>query len=199
MLKLDGFAGKFGNTVSSAAGEVTVSAASVRTITREEEKIKPPSSFKLKKAFAETVQHYDASGPQNEPGMPEVKVEARTPFDAEKVRQALDTYIRSHKPETTVAIALRTHTPVVDEENIVLEVDNCLQQEKLDAVRGILQTALIKHLNNGALTLSVRIFDDTAGKQEERRLITSQDKLEHFIKQNPVVAEMAKMFGLEFE
>ena len=82
--------------------------------------------------------------------------------------------------------------------SVVLEVDNKLQYEKVEAIKSSIQNALMKHLNNGHLSLELRFFDDTKGK-EERRLITSQDKLEYFIKENPVVAEMKRMFGLEFE
>lgn len=199
MLKIDGFSSKFGNTASPVEKKIPETSSATAAVVREEEKIKPPSSFKLKKAFAETAQHYDVSRPQIVSEISEVKVEACDPFDAEKVRQALETYIGLYKPETTVSVALTTHAPFIHEGDIVLEVDNPLQLEKVKAVQSHLQNALAKQLNNGTVSLSVRIFDDTEGKQEERRLITSQDKLEHFIKENPVVGEMAKIFGLEFE
>lgn len=127
-----------------------------------------------------------------------MQIEAREVFGSDKVVAALDAYIGAHALETTVAIALKTHTPVVQGEDIVLEVDNKLQYEKVEAIKSSIQNALMKHLNNGHLSLALRFFDDTKGK-EERRLITSQDKLDYFIKENPIVAEMKKMFGLEFE
>lgn len=110
-----------------------------------------------------------------------MQVEAREAFGSEKVVAALDAYIRSHALETTVAIALKTHTPLVQGEDVVLEVDNKLQYEKVEAIKSSIQNALMKHLNNGHLSLELRFFDDTKGK-EERRLITSQDKLEYFNK-----------------
>lgn len=181
----------------SASVPVTNIPPVTTSVRREEEKIKPPASFKLKKAFAETAQSYDVSKPKSV-GEQIVQVEAREAFGSEKVVAALDAYIRSHALETTVAIALKTHTPLVQGEDVVLEVDNKLQYEKVEAIKSSIQNALMKHLNNGHLSLELRFFDDTKGK-EERRLITSQDKLEYFIKENPVVAEMKRMFGLEFE
>lgn len=61
-----------------------------------------------------------------------------------------------------------------------------------------LQNALMKDLNNGAISLTLKFFDDKNNK-EEKKLITAQDKLEHFVRQNPAVGKMCEMFGLQIE
>lgn len=126
-------------------------------------------------------------------------LEARDPFDEEKIGKVFDDYIRLHKPETTVAVALKAHRPEIRGEEVVIHVDNQLQLEHVDGIKLSLQNALMKGLNNGAVTLSFFLFDDRQHIQEEKKLITSQDKLEHFMKQNPAVAEMCRIFGLQLE
>lgn len=164
---------------------------------REEVKSKPTSSFRLKEALAETSKE-----PSVRSSMISIEqklmLEARDPFDVERVEQAFDEYIRIHKPETTLIIALKAHKPEIENYEVTLEIDNQLQLEKLEAVRVSLQNCLMKTLNNGAVAVAFRFFDDKSGK-EEIKPITSQDKLVHFIKQNPIVGEMKKMFGLELE
>jgi len=72
------------------------------------------------------------------------KVEARDVIDEGKVVAALERYIQDHRPEPTVAIALKTHRPEIDGENIVLAVDNQLQQDKLEALKMHLRNVLMK-------------------------------------------------------
>lgn len=97
-----------------------------------------------------------------------------------------------------VAVALKAHRPEISGEEITIEVDNNLQMEHLESLKIGLQNHLIKKLNNGGITLHFCLFEPGSGK-EEKKLITAQDKLEHFIKLNPVVEEMRKRFGLQFE
>ena len=88
--------------------------------------------------------------------MQQFKVEARDVIDERKVVAALERYIQDHRPEPTVAIALKTHRPEIDGENIVLAVDNQLQQDKLEALKMHLRNVLMKLLNNGFITLSFK-------------------------------------------
>lgn len=125
-------------------------------------------------------------------------VEARDVFDETKVRDVFDRLIRQQHPGTIVSIALKSHTPEVEGNRIIVKVDNQIQAEKLEAIRHNLQHALMQGLNNGFIELEIRIFENTSG-EEERRLITAQDKLAYFMEENPVVAEMKKLFGLELE
>ena len=103
--------------------------------------------------------------------MQQFKVEARDVIDERKVVAALERYIQDHRPEPTVAIALKTHRPEIDGENIVLAVDN---------------------------QLSFKLFDDQ-NSTEEKKLFTAGEKFRHFIELNPVVADLKSIFGLELD
>jgi len=103
------------------------------------------------------------------------KVEARDVIDERKVVAALERYIQDHRPEPTVAIALKTHRPEIDGENIVLAVDNQLQQDKLEALKMHLRNVLMKLLNNGFITLSFKLFDDQ-NSTEEKKLFTAGEQ-----------------------
>lgn len=127
-----------------------------------------------------------------------VPLSAHDAFDEVKVKAVFDLFIRQERPETSVSIALTSHNPEIEGDRIIIRADNQLQIEKLEAIRHSLQNMLMRELNNGSVTLEIRIFENASG-EEERRLITSQDKLAYFIKENPVVAEMSKLFGLELE
>ena len=130
--------------------------------------------------------------------MQQFKVEARDVIDEGKVVAALERYIQDHRPEPTVAIALKTHRPEIDGENIVLAVDNQLQQDKLEALKMHLRNVLMKLLNNGFITLSFKLFVDQ-NSTEEKKLFTAGEKFQHFIELNPVVADLKSIFGLELD
>ena len=139
--------------------------------------------------------------------MQQFKVEARDVIDERKVVAALERYIQDHRPEPTVAIALKTHRPEIDGENIVLAVDNQLQQDKLEALKMHLRNVLMKLLNNGFITLSFKLFDDQ-NSTEEKKLFTAGEKFRHFIEPQSrrcrpeidirVGARLKKVKGLTF-
>lgn len=194
LLKIEGFDGKF-----QVTGEEREKQPETTTPVKKilpEEKTKPSASFKLKEAFAASSQDYN--GKKDVVAEQRIKLDARDTFDAGQVEKAYDDYIRVHKPETTVVVALKAHKPVIRGEEICIEIDNQLQQERLEALKINLQNALMRSLNNGFISLSLKFFDDKNNK-EEKKLITAQDKLEHFVKQNPVVGKMCEMFGLQIE
>lgn len=193
-MKIEGFDGKF-----QVTGEEREKQPETTTPVKKilpEEKTKPSASFKLKEAFAASSQDYN--GKKDVVAEQRIKLDARDTFDAGQVEKAYDEYIRVHKPETTVVVALKAHKPVIRGEEICIEIDNQLQQERLEALRINLQNALMRSLNNGFISLSLKFFDDKNNK-EEKKLITAQDKLEHFVQQNPVVGKMCEMFGLQIE
>ena len=194
LLKIEGFDGKF-----QVTGEEREKQPETTTPVKKilpEEKTKPSASFKLKEAFAASSQDYN--GKKYVVAEQRIKLDARDTFDAGPVEKAYDDYIRVHKPETTVVVALKAHKPVIRGEEICIEIDNQLQQERLEALKINLQNALMRSLNNGFISLSLKFFDDK-NNNEEKKLITAQDKLEHFVQHNPVVGKMCEMFGLQIE
>lgn len=157
---------------------------------------KPSASFNLKKAFAESTKVYENK--KTESAEEQVKLTGRDLFDVEKVEAVFKEYIKLHNPERTVVVALKAHKPVIDGDEIILKIDNKLQQEKLEAIRIGLLNALMKKLNNGGIRFTVQFFVEGESR-EKKTFITAQDKLEHFIKLNPVVGELKTAFGLELE
>lgn len=126
------------------------------------------------------------------------QVRARETIHDEYVKKAIQDYIAVHKPDPTITLALTTHLPLVDGEKITLLVDNQLQLDKLEAIKVHLQTVFMKSLNNGFITMEFKLFDTNTTK-EEKKLFTSSEKFEHFVKLNPVVAELKNIFGLELD
>lgn len=194
LLKIEGFDGKF-QTAGEGKEKQPAATAPVKKILPEE-KTKPSASFKLKEAFAVSSQLYNEK--KDIVSEQRIKLDARDAFDVGQVEKAYDDYIRVHKPETTVVVALKAHKPVIRGEEICIELDNQLQREHLEALKINLQNALMRSLNNGFIFLTLKFFDDKNNK-EEKKLITAQDKLEHFVQQNPAVGKMCEMFGLQIE
>ncbi len=56
----------------------------------------------------------------------------------------------------------------------------------------------MKNLKNGYVTFEFKLFDSNT-TQEEKKLFTASEKFEHFMKLNPVVADLKNIFGLELE
>lgn len=197
MLKIAGFSGKFREpgTAPEAAAEHVPGPGGKRPA--DANRSRPDSSFKIKDSLRQESQT-----------RPDVKVKTvivqqekndmRESFDEAKVVIALGKYIEEYAPEQTVSMALKTHRPVVEGEKIILLVDNQLQLEKLEAIRMHLQNILMKNLQNGYVVFEFKLFDSNTTR-EEKKLFTASDKFEHFVKLNPVVADLKNIFGLELE
>lgn len=158
---------------------------------------KPDASFRIKDSFQKIARTEPVIHKRDEVVRKE-QVVAREAFGEENVVTALEDYIGTHEAEPTVAIALKTHRPEVKGEAIIIYVDNQLQMEKLEALKQYLHNALMKKLNNGYLALSFKMFENNSPR-EEKKLFTSSEKFEHFVKLNPVVVDLKNIFGLEIE
>lgn len=111
----------------------------------------------MKKAFAESAERYDVKKPEAAPAI-SVRVEAHDAFDEGKVKGVFDRLIQQQHPDTIVSIALKSHTPEIEGDRIIVKVDNQIQVEKLEAIRHSLQNALMQGLNNGFVQLEIRIL-----------------------------------------
>lgn len=158
---------------------------------------RPSASFKIKDALKKINQAEPVVLQKKAETAPET-VEAREAFDEAAVVKALEQYITGHSLEPTIAIALKSHRPDVRDEAVVLYVDNQLQLDKLEGLKAHLLLALRRSLKNGTLSLNFQMFDDGNSK-EEKKLFTASEKFEHFLKLNPVVADLKVVFGLELE
>lgn len=195
MLKIAGFNGKFREP--GAEPESVVENVPVVKRPADVNRPRPDSSFKIKDSFRQESQVQPVVKVQPVIHQQE-KTDTRESFDEAKVVAALEKYITEHTPEQTVSIALKTHRPVIEGEKIVLLVDNQIQLEKVEAIRMHLQNMLMKNLKNGYVTFEFKLFDSNT-TQEEKKLFTASEKFEHFMKLNPVVADLKNIFGLELE
>lgn len=195
MLKIAGFNGKFREP--EAEPESVVENVPVVKRPADVNRPRPDSSFKIKDSFRQESQVQPVVKVQPVIHQQE-KLDTRESFDEAKVVAALEKYITEHTPEQTVSIALKTHRPVIEGEKIVLLVDNQIQLEKVEAIRMHLQNMLMKNLKNGYVTFEFKLFDSNT-TQEEKKLFTASEKFEHFMKLNPVVADLKNIFGLELE
>lgn len=195
MLKIAGFNGKFREP--GAEPESVVENVPVVKRPADVNRPRPDSSFKIKDSFRQESQVQPVVKVQPVIHQQE-KPDTREYFDEAKVVAALEKYITEHTPEQTVSIALKTHRPVIEGEKIVLLVDNQIQLEKVEAIRMHLQNMLMKNLKNGYVTFEFKLFDSNT-TQEEKKLFTASEKFEHFMKLNPVVADLKNIFGLELE
>lgn len=158
---------------------------------------RPDSSFKLKDSLRQASQSQPTVKVQSVVEQ-QVRVSAREEITEGGVVSALEKYIAEHRPEPTVAIALKTHRPLIEGEKVIIAVDNQLQLDKLEALKIHLHTVLTKTLNNGFISLELQLFDRNT-TQEEKKLFTASEKFEHFVKLNPVVADLKNIFGLEID
>lgn len=163
----------------------------------EPDRIKPDLSFRIKDSFKQIGQTETVRKVQGE-SEKSAQVEGHEPFGERQVTAAFEAYIAKNKPESAITVALTAHKPEIQGDSVVVEVDNQLQIDKLEFIKISLQNALMRAVNNGYITLEFKIFDNSDGKEEEK-LFTSAQKFDHFMKLNPVIAELKTMFGLELE
>lgn len=197
MLKIGGFYGKFAEPGTQPEVQAPVVLQPTTKKAADSSRVKPDPSFKIKDSLrevsrAQPVMQIKTVGEQQE------KVEARESFNEARVVAVLEKYVVDHRPEPTVAIALKSHQPIIEGEKINLLVDNQLQLDKLEALKIHLQNVLMKNLNNGFITIEFKMFDHKI-THEEKKLFTASEKYEHFLKLNPVVADLKNIFGLELE
>ena len=127
------------------------------------------------------------------------RVKAQSEFTVADVISALETYVATSQEDTTVKIALTSHTPKVQGFVITLEVDNDFLLSKVTDIHSSLLTFLTKRLNNGFITLNVQVYTEPENGEEKKRLFTAKDKFDHFVEINPAVSELKALFGLEIE
>ncbi|MDR1756521.1 MAG: hypothetical protein LBR65_06165 [Culturomica sp.] len=196
-MKIEGFAGYFENPPVQASPPASSTASSVSEPALKTKPNRPSASFKLKEAFQNTASP-EAPPSKEEFSGTTIRISGRDPFDADRVSQLLDVYIAENNPEIAVSIGLKAHDPAVSGEEITIRVDNRLQLEKTEALKKHIQNMLMQRLNNGSVKLAF-LLNEEEKEQDDRKLITSQDKLEFFIRRNPAVLELKKVFGLELD
>lgn len=150
--------------------------------------------------MAETRESFQVRQEEGGAKVEDNRVKAQSEFTMADVISALETYVATSQEDTTVKIALTSHTPKVQGFVITLEVDNDFLLSKVtDIIHPYLLSFLTKRLNNGFITLNVQVYTEPENGEEKRRLFTAKDKFDHFVEINPAVSELKALFGLEIE
>lgn len=160
--------------------------------------VRPEGSFRIKDSL-KTITQTDPVRKAEEVVVKREQIASREAFGQPEVVAALESYVAAHKPEPIISVALRAHKPDVQGEKIVVLADNQLQIDKLENIKFQIQNFLMRSLKNGFITLSFQIFDDQTHQDEVKKLYTASEKFEHFLKLNPVVADLKVIFGLELD
>lgn len=159
---------------------------------------RPEGSFRIKDSLKKITQAEPARKAE-EAVIRQEQVNSREAFGQPEVVRTLEAYVATHKPEPIISVALRAHKPDVEGEKIVVLADNQLQIDKLESIKFQIQNFLMRTLKNGFITLSFQIFDDNTHTSEVKKLYTASEKFDHFLKLNPVVADLKVIFGLELD
>ena len=190
LLKIDNFGGKFqqGEGVALPVEKPRVQSAP---------KVSAIHSFKLKEAMAEAKDYVEIQK-VTEVEKVEKKIKAQDAFDTKAVSVVLSSFVDDSAGEA-IRVALTSHTPKVNGFVITLEVDNEFLLAKMNDLHPQIIAYLTERLNNSFITLNFELYKETGNDRENKRLFTSKDKFEHFVKLNPAVGELRSLFGLEIE
>lgn len=196
LLKIDGFDGKFGAAVASSVHPVTKPVA--ETVATTSVRNRPDSSFKIKDTLSEVSRMVQPVIKSVSSSQQPEEVKSREQITVDSVVNAIKRYIEVHHPESIVSIALETHVPSVEGEQITIWVDNQLQLDKLESIQQHFHHAVAKLLNNGFISLQFRLFE-AEDAHETRKLFTAGEKFAHFVELNSAVAKLRNIFGLELD
>ena len=194
-MKIEGFTGKFGETVSKVP--VAKAADTPKVQSSSPVRSRPVSSFKIKDTYSQMLHEQPVVVREQQEEKHE-KIVAREAINEAKVMAAFERYIIEYKPEQMVVIALKSHQPLVQGEQITILVDNQLQIDKVEGIKMHFHHSLMKFLNNGFIALNFDLFD-VGVTTEAKRYYTSSEKFEHFVELNPVVNDLKQLFGLELD
>lgn len=197
MLKIPAYGGKFKETASVAKDVAKQTAGNVSGEKNVDVSFsRPASSFKIKDSLRQLDQSQSSVACHTE--VSQQKVDAHDPLEVGRVGDALKAYVTARKPGVTVEVALTAHHPSLERDKITVFADNQLQLKELESLKGDIRSFLMECLNNGCLVCEFKLFS-SEDAQEEKKLFTSSEKLEHFREINPVVDELKHLFGLELE
>ena len=160
----------------------------------------PNSSFNLRNSFKQvsSINHAKEIVSVENVSAEKTEVEFNEEFDVAKFQRAIAHYLSYVNLETSVATALKTHLPIVKDANVKIFVDNTIQLGKLEELKMHIQKSMSQILKNKNVRIDFELFK-IEESNEEKKLFTGSEKMEHFIKLNPVVAELKSVFGLELK
>lgn len=119
-------------------------------------------------------------------------------FDKNDLRKAWLKFSESVKQKPRIYNTMKSKEPVIDkDQNIIFDIDNPLQEEKINEVKNDLLIFLRKELQNAGIDLILNI----KAEQEEtnNKLYTAEDKFRHMAEKNENLKKLKQDFNLDFE
>ncbi len=93
-----------------------------------------------------------------------------------------------------IAARMKNMTPVITAmPAIEVKVDNGLVLEQMEKIKGSIVNTLKLYLHNNAITMKMTMEEQSKGM----RILTRREQYEELSKQNPAVATLCELFGLE--
>ena len=93
-----------------------------------------------------------------------------------------------------IAARMKNMTPVITAmPAIEVKVDNGLVLEQMEKIKGSIVNTLKLYLHNNAITMKMTMEEQSGGM----RILTRREQYEELSKQNPAVAKLCELFGLE--
>lgn len=121
------------------------------------------------------------------------------PIDAEEMFKVWKAFADKNHAEgrKQLAVALNKHQPVLkDETHIEIPVDNAIQAEEIQGTKVELLAWMKKGLQNGQITISTRVVEETELKETA---YTPAEKFNKMAEKNPDLNQLRSQFDLELD
>ncbi|OQA10217.1 MAG: hypothetical protein BWY67_01194 [Bacteroidetes bacterium ADurb.Bin397] len=121
------------------------------------------------------------------------------PIDAEEMYKVWKAFADKNHAEgrKQLAVALNKHQPVLkDETHIEIPVDNAIQAEEIQGTKVELLAWMKKGLQNGQITISTRVVEETELKETA---YTPAEKFNKMAEKNPDLNQLRSQFDLELD
>ncbi|MBL7913766.1 MAG: DNA polymerase III subunit gamma/tau [Bacteroidia bacterium] len=121
------------------------------------------------------------------------------PIDAEEMFKVWKAFADKNHAEgrKQLAVALNKHQPILkDETHIEIPVDNAIQAEEIQGTKVELLAWMKKGLQNGQITISTRVVEETELKDTA---YTPAEKFNKMAEKNPDLNQLRSQFDLELD
>lgn len=136
---------------------------------------------------------------EGDEGVAEEQFSGTRPIDAEEMFKVWKSFADKNHAEgrKQLAVALNKHQPVLkDETHIEIPVDNAIQAEEIQGTKVELLAWMKKGLQNGQITISTRVVEETELKDTA---YTPAEKFNKMAEKNPDLNQLRSQFDLELD
>ncbi len=124
---------------------------------------------------------------------PEVQPKADKPFSHEDIKNIWPQFISKFKDQIHLYKTLEA-TPQLKDNEVIIEVENSVQQEKIRSLKPEIIGHLSRNLQNSNIDVKVILNK----KINENKALTDEQKLKMMIQKNPALMLFKNKFNLDF-